>query len=61
LQSPSVFHVQKFCDAWQGPWDLSSSVYIGIATRLTDAQSQIRIDRSSELLRLLESAQANDW
>jgi hypothetical protein len=29
--------------------------------RLTEAQRQIRIDRSIELLRLLESAQANDW
>jgi hypothetical protein len=28
---------------------------------LTDAQGQIRIDRSNELLRFLESAQANDW
>jgi hypothetical protein len=27
---------------------------------LTDAQGQIRIDRSNELLRLLESTQAND-
>jgi hypothetical protein len=29
--------------------------------RLTDAQRQIRIDRSNELIRLLESTQANDW
>jgi hypothetical protein len=28
---------------------------------LTEAQGQIRIDRSIELLRLLESAQANEW
>jgi hypothetical protein len=28
---------------------------------LTDAQWQIRINRSNELLRLLQSAQANDW
>jgi hypothetical protein len=32
-----------------------------VSHRLTDAQRQIRIDRSNELLRLLESAQANDW
>jgi hypothetical protein len=41
--------------------DLPSSIYIGLAIRLTNAQRQIRIDRSNELLRLLESAQANDW
>jgi hypothetical protein len=28
---------------------------------LTEAQPQIRIDRSIELLRRLESAQANEW
>jgi hypothetical protein len=28
---------------------------------LTDAQRQIRIDQSNELVRLLESVQANDW
>jgi hypothetical protein len=30
-------------------------------SRLTDVQRQIRTDRSIELLRLLESAQANNW
>jgi hypothetical protein len=41
--------------------DLLSSIYIGIAIRLTDAQWQLRIDRPIELLRRLESAQANEW
>jgi hypothetical protein len=60
-QGPCAFHVQQFGDAWRSPLDLSSSIYTGLAIRPTDAQWQIRIDRSNELLRLLESAQANDW
>jgi hypothetical protein len=32
-----------------------------VAHRVTDAQRQIRLDRSNELPGLLESAQTNDW
>jgi hypothetical protein len=60
-QSPCIFHVQRFGDIWRVPCDFLSSTYIGIAVRVTDGQSQIRIDWSRELPRLLESAQANDW
>jgi hypothetical protein len=60
-QSPCSFYVQQFGHVWPGPWNLSSSIYIGFVLRLTDAQWQIRIDQSNDLLRLLESAQANDW
>jgi hypothetical protein len=40
---------------------LLSSIYIGLAMRLADAQWQIWIDWSNELPKLLESAQANNW
>jgi hypothetical protein len=53
--------VQQFGYVWLGPWDLLSSIYTGLAIRVTDAQREIRIDQSNELLRLLESAQADDW
>jgi hypothetical protein len=38
FQSPCVFHVQQFGDAWLGPWDVLSSIYAGLAICLTDAQ-----------------------
>jgi hypothetical protein len=34
-QSPCAFHLQQFCNTWPGPWDLSSSIYTGLAIRLT--------------------------
>jgi hypothetical protein len=31
-KSPRAFHMQQFGDAWQGPRDLSSSIYTGFPT-----------------------------
>jgi hypothetical protein len=60
-KSQCVFHVQQFGDVWLGPLDFLSSIYNGIAIRLTDAQWQIQIDWSNELLKLLKSSQTNNW